>query len=738
MYLKRLEMQGFKTFASKTVLEFSPEGSKSRGVTGIVGPNGSGKSNVADAIRWVMGEQSMKLLRGKKAEDLIFSGSEKKARSGFAEVVMTLEVESSDAELGMSELVVTRRLYRDGNSEYEINRRSAKLSEVTMLLAQAGIGQRTYSVIGQGMADAILSASPSERKEFFDEAAGLRPFQMKRHQSVSRLETSKERLAQADILLREIAPRLSSLERQMRRLEQRDQLEQEKAGLEKSYYGGSWFELSKGMKEVQIRVDAAHEGEKKFLEQAKALEGELLIMEKAVPPSQELDGLRMQLESIAEERSALRERQAKLYAQIEIAKAKAQAQRESRTPLSFNKIIEAVEKSQKHLDDLLNHVKTENPDLGKIKPIVESLHAHHSDFSNRLQKPVMDQAPELQTDPEIEAGLKQISVKMDLLADRTKEIQAKMHQLNREEEGKRAHLFETQHKLSAARDEVRNAERDASSALVELARWETRRESFLTELRTACPNLEPELDKLSQETGRVDDVASLLPRLQKVRSQLEWIGNIDPATEKEYKETKERFEFLSVQSEDLRGAIQGLDTVIKELDETIRTKSEQAFHILNSAFSKTFKALFGGGEASLIQLAPEPTMDEEGNLIPPPTDAPVAGIDIQATPPGKRLKAIALLSGGERALTSIALISAIMATNPSPFIVLDEVDAALDELNTKKYADILTEYAAHTQFIVVTHNRTTMSQSHALYGVTLGEDGTSKVLSVKLDDVAAK
>lgn len=738
MYLKRLEMQGFKTFASKTVLEFSPQGNKSRGVTGIVGPNGSGKSNVADAIRWVMGEQSMKLLRGKKSEDLIFSGSDKKSRSGFAEVAMTLEVEESDQDVEMSELVVVRRLYRDGNSEYEINRQSAKLSEVTMLLAQAGIGQRTYSVIGQGMADAILSASPSERKEFFDEAAGLRPFQMKRHQSVSKLDTSKERLAQADILLREIAPRLSSLERQMKRLEQRDQLEQEKASLEKSYYGGSWFDLSHGISEVQTRVDSARDREKKLVDESKKLEAELSAMEKAVPPSVEIDGLRQELEDIAEQRSVLREKQAKLYAQIEIAKAKVQAQKESRTPLSFSKIIEAVEKSQKHLDDLLNHVHASSPDLAKIKPLVESLHVHHSDFSNRLQRPVIEDAPAPETDPEIEAGFKKIAEDMDALALRTKETQSKMQELNRQEEGKRAHLFETQRALNARREEARLAERDASSALVELARWETRRDSFMSELRAMRFDLESGLDALAKETGRVDDVASVFPRLQKVRSQLEWIGNIDPATEKEYHETKERFEFLSTQSIDLRGAIQGLETVIKELDETIRVKSEQAFHTLNSAFSKTFKALFGGGEASLIQVAPEPTIDEEGNVIPPPADAPVAGIDIQATPPGKRLKAIALLSGGERALTSIALISAIMATNPSPFIVLDEVDAALDELNTKKYADILQEYAAHTQFIVVTHNRTTMSQSHALYGVTLGEDGTSKILSVKLEEVMAK
>jgi chromosome segregation protein len=324
---------------------------------------------------------------------------------------------------------------------------------------------------------------------------------------------------------------------------------------------------------------------------------------------------------------------------------------------------------------------------------------------------------------------------MDALAARTKETQAKMSELNHQEEGKRTHLFETQRKLNARRDEARQAEHVASEAAVELARWETRRDAFLAELRMYRPDLESTLDALAKETGKVDQVDALLPQLSRVRSQLEWIGNIDPATQKEYTETKERFEFLTTQVEDLRGAIRGLDTVIAELDETIRTKSEQAFHILNSEFSKTFRSLFGGGEAALLQVAPEPMVDEEGNITQPPADAPAVGIDIQATPPGKRLKSIALLSGGERALTSIALISAIMATNPSPFIVLDEVDAALDEVNTKKYADILEERANATQFIVVTHNRTTMHQSNAIYGVTLGEEGASKVLSVRLEEV---
>jgi chromosome segregation protein len=730
MYLRRLELQGFKTFASKTVLEFAPESAKRRGTTGIVGPNGSGKSNIADAIRWVMGEQSMKLLRGKKSEDLIFSGSQKKSRSGFAEVTMTLVNDLKDTEIDMPEIVVTRRLYRDGKSEFEINRRPVKLGEVTLLLAQAGMGQRTYSVIGQGMVDAVLSASPAERKEFFDEAAGLRPFQLKRHQSVTRLQTSKERLAQAEALLREIGPRLSSLERQVRRLEQRDALEIERQDLERKYYGGMWHEIFGHMTEAQTACDKARAQERGLLKEADELEAEFADMEKAVPPSKAFDSLRKSLDVIADERAELREEQAKLRAKMEIAKARAA---EPRAPLSLGKIIQAVEGTQKKLDALLAAASDKQLDAGKVRKLVSDLHAEHSSFMKKLQEPAKEAQTEA-PDKGLIKDLEAIEGKMKDLADRSKDVQVEIDAWNKKEEGKRTHLFDTQRKLNEKREEARKAERMASEAAVELARWETRRDSFLADLRTYRKDLEEDLNKLAQAVGKVEDVESLAPKIARIRSRLEWIGSIDPETQKEYEETKERFAFLNTQVEDLRGAIHGLDTVIDELDETIRARSEQSFHTLNSAFGKAFHLLFGGGDAKLIQVAPEPTVDEEGNLVPPPDDAPPAGIDIQATPPGKRLKSIALLSGGERALTSIALISAIMATNPSPFIVLDEVDAALDEVNSRKYANIVSDHATQTQFIVVTHNRTTMQQAGVLYGVTMSEDGTSKVLSVRLEE----
>jgi chromosome segregation protein len=253
MYLKRLELQGFKTFAQKTALEFVLDTSGRRGVTAVVGPNGSGKSNVADSLRWVMGEQSLKLLRGKRSEDVIFAGSEKRGRAGFCEVTMVLENDDKP-DLGMSEIAVTRRLYRDGQSEYEINRQGARLGDVQLLLAQCGIGQRTYSVIGQGMVDQVLVAGPAERKEFFDEAFGLKPFQLKRNSAWNKITASREHLAQTDLLLQELGPRLASLEKQVKRLQERETIEQELRSLERQHYGRQWSEIRRGWQEAAVKM----------------------------------------------------------------------------------------------------------------------------------------------------------------------------------------------------------------------------------------------------------------------------------------------------------------------------------------------------------------------------------------------------------------------------------------------------------------------------------------------------
>jgi len=236
----------------------------------------------------------------------------------------------------------------------------------------------------------------------------------------------------------------------------------------------------------------------------------------------------------------------------------------------------------------------------------------------------------------------------------------------------------------------------------------------------------------------------------RLKRQLELIGGVDPETVTEYQETKERHDFLSEQAEDLRRSIKSLEKVIDDLDDKIQFQFDAAFKNINKEFGHFFKILFGGGKAELIQLtaarvrkddqAEAETENLNGDDVEVPaddgqSDTYIAGVDITATPPGKKIKHINMLSGGERALTSIALICAIMISNPSPFVLLDEVDAALDESNADKFASILGELAEKTQFIVVSHNRYTMRRANVLYGVTMRDDGTSDLLSINLEEV---
>ncbi|PIZ95406.1 MAG: hypothetical protein COX81_00875 [Candidatus Magasanikbacteria bacterium CG_4_10_14_0_2_um_filter_37_12] len=240
MYLKSMEIQGFKSFAEKTLLSFLPPMDGRNSITAVVGPNGSGKSNISDGIRWVLGEQSMKQLRGKKGSDIIFSGSENKGQMSVASVTITLDNNNKQSLIEYDELVVTRKLYRTGDSEYLINGYKVRLFDLQILLAKAQFAHGSYSVIGQGVIDRMLLQSPQERKAFFDEASGIKEFQIKRHQAFLKLNRSKEHIEQADMILQEITPRLKTLTRQVKKLEQRQNVEMSLREFQEQYYITLW------------------------------------------------------------------------------------------------------------------------------------------------------------------------------------------------------------------------------------------------------------------------------------------------------------------------------------------------------------------------------------------------------------------------------------------------------------------------------------------------------------------
>lgn len=235
--LKSLELQGYKTFASKSVFEFPGA------ITAIVGPNGSGKSNIADALRWVLGEQSYSMLRGRKTEDMIFAGSEHRARGSMASVNVVFDNDDGWLPVDYNEVSLTRKAYRDGQNEYYLNGQRVRLRETAELLSQSGLAERTYTIIGQGLVDAALALKPEERRKFFEEAAGIGLYRSRRDEAINRLETTKRNLTRVNDILSELEPRLKSLERHASKANEYERVKADLEVLLKDWYGFHWSQF---------------------------------------------------------------------------------------------------------------------------------------------------------------------------------------------------------------------------------------------------------------------------------------------------------------------------------------------------------------------------------------------------------------------------------------------------------------------------------------------------------------
>ncbi len=256
--LKSLELHGYKTFASKT--EFAFPGL----ITAIVGPNGSGKSNIADAIRWVLGEQSYSMLRGRKTEDMIFSGSEQRPRSGMASATITFDNSDGWLPIDFSEVAITRRAYRDGQNEYLLNGQKVRLREISELLGRSGLAERTYTIIGQGLVDAALALKPEERRRLFEEAAGIGLYRNRREDALNRLEATRRNIERVEDIIAELEPRLHSLEKQARRAQEYERIRADLRLLLRDWYGYHWQKSQRDLghaKETlraqEIRVEQA-------------------------------------------------------------------------------------------------------------------------------------------------------------------------------------------------------------------------------------------------------------------------------------------------------------------------------------------------------------------------------------------------------------------------------------------------------------------------------------------------
>jgi chromosome segregation protein len=233
-HLLSLELQGYKTFAHKTEFRFPAQ------LTAIVGPNGSGKSNIADAIRWVLGEQAYSLLRGKKTVDMIFSGSKQRPRASMASVSITLDNQSGWLPIEYSEVNITRRAYRNGENEYLINNERVRLKEINELLANSGLAERNYTIIGQGLVDSALSLRPEDRRRFFEEAAGIGLYRSRRVEAIQKLDKTQRNNERINDILTELEPRIRSLEKQQEKTKKYLQIDADLKLLLNDWYGYHW------------------------------------------------------------------------------------------------------------------------------------------------------------------------------------------------------------------------------------------------------------------------------------------------------------------------------------------------------------------------------------------------------------------------------------------------------------------------------------------------------------------
>lgn len=1178
MYLKKLEMQGFKSFADKTTLEFE------NGITAVIGPNGSGKSNISDAIRWVLGEQSIKTLRGSKLEDVIFAGTQARKSLGFAEVNMTIDNSDGKLPVEYSEVTVTRRVYRSGESEFYINKNQCRLKDIVELFMDTGIGRDGYSIIGQGRVDEILSTKSEERRHIFEEAAGIVKYRTRKEEAEKKIENTRQNLVRINDIVNEIENQLDPLENQAEKakrfldvrenlkfleiglfinniqknkvkldevatqideiisqienenlkldglqkkkdelresienllndielnqaniFECQNNVEKQKADIgvlnERIQNNNAKYELDAkdiekyNERKLELEKDKADRSAKKnrLFEDKKRFEDELHEKEEVLKNLlesfsneqkkveelkatvmanldtkfekmevfsdisanveangrrknqieqelreniHELDKERMvkedanilltevtsrrnklsdRIEALAKEKAEYNEK-VKLYDELiknaddelRVAESrykflvetenefegynravkevlsKIQKDKEFGTniygalaslievpskyetavemvlgsaiqnivtetendakraieflknnnlgrasflPISavkggtlsqnfknddgvigiasdlikydkkYENIVQnllgrtviatnmdnAVSISKKYkyafrivtldgdivnpsglmtggsvakkttsilsrgreikeleikLDELRNKKSDAIKSLAEYQENSENVVVEFENVEKELQQVNIDYAREAQKMSEIDNNIdrfkrkigllngekdkivenltaenenlnginllieklekenEELQVKIKEFTDKNSDGQREIDDLNSDivdlkisvssfdessasidemvsmieqeinncaknvetKELERESLLkensEIEEKIVEAQRLIDNAGNAVSDLEVKVALIKEERNNKNAELLSIEENIDncfKTLDILKDQNSKLDvkknklevDIENIQNKMweeyettpntatnyaevtsatakevEKLRNEIKSLGPVNVNAIEEYKALKDRYEFLSVQKQDLEESEKSLNKIIDDMTKLMKIQFAEQFELINKNFTEVFSELFGGGRAEL-KLA------DENNILE-------CGIEIEAQPPGKKLQSMMLLSGGERALTAIALLFAILKLSPSPFCVLDEIEAALDDVNVYRYAEFLKKFSKKTQFLVITHRKGTMESANTMYGVTMQEHGISNLISLKL------
>jgi len=914
MFLKELEITGFKSFARPVRLELGP------GITAVVGPNGSGKSNIVDAVRWVLGEQSARALRGAKGEDVIFGGSGTRHALGMAEVTLVLDNADGRVALDVAEVALARRLYRSGETEYLLNRRRSRLRDVLDAAGQAGLGPDSYCVVGQGTIEQLVMQRPQERRSLIADAADVRRHEARLAEIESDLVQTQQSALRMSAAATEIRPQLERLRAQAERADRHHRVRDETARLARAWFGRALPAArtslaaaerrradlhadiaSAGVRlaDVERRRSQAHGDIRSQRQKAREIELQLVparraleelrveraaIVERLGSSEKRLAELRTEREGVGNDLAGARNALSRSAAALDEAEAArsdasgsqaatarvAAARRElqdargrveklereaarlaaqmERPPLSpafqvpapgreaqlekvaieLGECLRALAATRSQIAWIVQHAPAVRNELAELQATISGIgdrlseaisslgdllatsrgHARagtdpHPPGGGSTQETMLDLSPEpeaqlaairktIETQRQaIEAAERALQEAMEAqvalsstgavarerlarltethgrdaqdvvrLEQRAADIEseiARFEGASREVLLRRAGIADVlgTRETAVAALEIAIAEasaavgsqeaaaenvdaeyRQAQTALADARTAEAAAEVDAEHARAAVDHLEMELsvaaealaadqaDLLREDVATADlmalDDATLRARLERAQRELRSLGSVDYGVLAEYGTLRDRYAFLTEQLEDLARAEAEIRDGMAEVRERIQQQFATAFVDVNEHFKERFRELFSGGDAELVLAG-----DAENAQ---------SGVDIVAQPPGKRLHRLATLSGGERALVGAALLLALIGANPSPFCILDEVDAALDEANVQRFAGTIREMAAQTQFILVTHNRATMEMADALYGVTMTTGAVSQILAMRLGD----
>jgi chromosome segregation protein len=764
LYLKNIILRGFKSFKNKSQLFFEP------GISVIVGPNGSGKSNVADAISWVLGEQSPKSLRGSSMGDVIFRS--KNEEMGIAEVSLMFDNSNKLFNTEFRDVKFTRRVFTRGGSEYFINSSPCRLIDIQELTADTGIGRGLYIIINQGQINEIAVLKPIERKNIIDEVLGISKHKNRRDKSLSKLQKVKNDIERIDDLMEEIKRTMDPLEIEAKRAQKHSEI----------------FNLLKD-EEISLFIthlnhlnnewESENESYRKNKDELKEISSKILSVEKEKNDLLKLDDKekskyefwknkidlfnseKNRLESIIALIESKKNVFRTLYNMFDLKFTSGMSgTNELKVSLEKDKngidisYLQKISNGLKRIDDLLlkfiENLKKTVKDKNTVdyvenegNLIIEEIKKLHKiiETSQRGKDAISKKEPQKGNEKQVDNFKKRLdririikNICMTNL-ERSRKIHSILNvylsvsediknKLYPEFERRSNLISGSQDKINGLGTRINQLSISRSNLENNIYKIDLRKEQIKEKVEaiteTIVDNYNLSIDYALKSYSPSSDINESEVKVKRFKNEIKKYGNVNPNASIEYNRIKKRFDFLADQSLDLVESKKNLEELIKDINERIADYFFKKFDEINQCFKNYFKILFPLGEGEMQLEKSDSESDDE------------IGVDLKVDIGNNKFVPLSLLSGGEKSLVSIAFLFSIYSINSSPFYVFDEVDASLDDVNISRFLTLVKKFSEKQQIIIITHQKRTMEVADTIYGVTMQSNGISKIISEKI------